>query len=243
MSSTTSVKLFAPASAGGSIQTPNSGVVFVASDGTVSVQAQDVAALIAAGFQFAVTAHRQYNTPGAPAIASANNIVSSVALSTGSLTIAAQPDVARQLAVVVNSGTVSLSSGLVTLVYAANDGTTVTDSLGFATIVANNQQTLTTSKGVEHLISATTSAVVGGASPGVQIGTNATLALPVDPRFVDFAVTKETKVTPTAGTLGLSVPADETVGTVTASGGLIAPTTAPNGTTQLSFGYSYTYPG
>ena len=208
MSSTTSVKLFAPASAGGSIQTPNSGVVFVASDGTVSVQAQDVAALIAAGFQFAVTAHRQYNTPGAPAIASANNIVSSVALSTGSLTIAAQPDVARQLAVVVNSGTVSLSSGLVTLVYAANDGTTVTDSLGFATI-----------------------------------GTNATLALPVDPRFVDFAVTKETKVTPTAGTLGLSVPADETVGTVTASGGLIAPTTAPNGTTQLSFGYSYTYPG
>jgi hypothetical protein len=197
-----------------------------------------------AGFQWAVTVHRGYNTPGAPATANASVTVASTNLTAGSLTIAAQPDVSRQLAVVVNPGTSTLTAGTVTMTYAANDGTTQTDVLAFGPTAVN--QTLNTTKGVEHL----TSAVVGtptygsgAGNGGIIVGTNATLALPVDPGFVDFAVTKETVVTPTAGTLGLSVPADETIGTVTASGGLVAPTTAPNGSKQFQFDYSYVYPG
>jgi hypothetical protein len=69
--------------------------------------------------------------------------------------------------------------------------------------------------------------------------------LPVDSGFAPptFSVTKETKITPIAGALGLSVPSDETVGTVTAAGALVSPTTAPNGSGSLNFCYSNAFPG
>ena len=78
----------------------------------------------------------------------------------------------------------------------------------------------------------------------IQIGTNNYLAVPAPPRFVDFAVTSEKKTTPTAGTLGLSVPSDDTVPTLLiTAGALVTPSTVPDGTHQLSFGYNVTYPG
>ena len=84
----------------------------------------------------------------------------------------------------------------------------------------------------------------GGVTPGIQCGTNNYIAVPVPPRFVDFAVTSEKKITPTNGTLGLTVPADDTVPTtVIAAGGLVTPTTVPDGTHQLSLGYNVTFPG
>ena len=96
-----------------------------------------------------------------------------------------------------------------------------------------------------HLTSAVVSGVpaAAAANAGIQVGTNATVAVPVDPGFVDFTVLKETKITPTAGTLGLTVPADETIGTVNSTGAMITPTQAPDGTHALSFEYTYVFPG
>lgn len=240
------VKMIVPAGISGSVYGRSGLTYTVASDGTISnVNYADVGPLLEAGFLFAISRHNQWNVP-TPVAASAAVTVASTSLSAGNtLTIAAQPDVPRQLQAVINSGSATLSAGgNLQMVYTANDGTTQTDNLAFGGIAATSTQTLTTTKGVEHLTSAEVTVAPSGAAAnaGVQIGTNGVLALPVDPGFVDFTVTKETKVTPTNGTLGLSVPADETVGTVTASGALIAPTQAPDGTHSFSFGYSYTFP-
>jgi hypothetical protein len=240
------VKMFAPTGAGGMIETANSGNVFVATDGTVSVNPADVKDLMALGYQFALTTHDWYTTPCAPAAASAAVTVASAALSNGSLTIAAQPDVPRQLQAIVNPGTTAISAGNLALSYTANDGAPQVDNFSLVMVAGaaagTIKATFQTSKGVEHLASAVVSGVVGGTTPAIQIGTNALLALPVSPRFQDFAVTKETAIA-VAATSGLSTGTDETVGTVTASGGLIAPTTAPDGTHALSFGYNYVSPG
>lgn len=246
MATNQTVRMFAPAGVGGLIQAPN-GTYNVASDGTVTVNAADASYLFGLGFQFALTDHRVYTTPGAPVLASAVVTVSSVALGNGTLTIAAQPDVARQLQAVVFPGTPGITAGTLTYLYTANDGTTQSDVLSLVTGpqaagVAGN--TLATSKGVERLTSATVAGLVGGNSPTIEVGTNTYIAVPVPPRFVDWAVTKETKITPTNGTLGLTVPADDTLPTtVLAAGALVSPTTAPDGTRQLSFGYNVTFPG
>ncbi len=246
MSTTQTVKLFAPAGVGGQIQASN-GTYFVASDGTVTVNAADAASLVALGFEFAVTDHRTYNTLGAPVALSATVTVASTSLTVGSLTIAAQPDVPRQLQAVIFPGSAAITAGTLTLVYTANDGTTQTDALAIVAAslgVGTAGQTLTTTKGVERLASVTVAGLTGGVSPGIQIGTNNYIGVPVPPRFVDFAVTSEKKMTPTAGTLGLTVPSDDAVPTLLiAAGALVTPTTVPDGTHQLSIGYNVTYPG
>lgn len=249
MSTTATVRMFAPATAGGGVISGNSlnaGPYIVGSDGTVTINAADVQYFIGLGYEFAVSDHRVYNTPGAPVTQNIGVTVSSTSLTVGSLTIAAQPDVPRQLAAIVYPGTTSITAGTLTMVYSANDGTTQTDSLSL--VMASQAAgtaggTLSTTKGVERLTSAVVSGLTGGTSPGIQIGTNGYLAVPVPPRFVDFSPTFEKKVTPTAGTLGLTVPSDDTVPTLYTSGGLISPTTAPDGTHQLSFGYNFVYPG
>lgn len=242
----TTVRLFAPAGVGGLIQTANSGNVFVQSDGTVTVNSSDATDLIRLGYQFAVTQHNYLTVQGA-AVAAVAATVTSVALTVGTLTVAAQPDYPRQLQFQISPGTTSISAGTLTAVYLANDGTTQTDSFSLAQSAQASANligmTQTTTKGVEHVISLTVAGVTGGTSPGIQVGTTNFLGMPVAPRFVDFAVTKETKVIPTAGSLGLQVASDETIGSVIASGGLVSPTTAPATSFGLSFGYTYIMPG
>jgi hypothetical protein len=239
MATTQTVKMFAPAGVGGQIQAGN-GTYYVGSDGTVTVNAGDVASLAALGFEFAVTDHRNFMFPP-PVAQSTSQSVSSTSLTVGTLTIAAQPDVARQLQAIVYPGTSFITAGTLTFVYTANDGTTQTDVLfltGMASQTAGSAgATLATTKGVERLTSITVAGLTGGTSPGIQVGTNNYLGVPVPPRFVDFAVTSEKKVT-------VLVPADDTVPTlVIASGALVTPTTVPDGTHWLSFGYNVTYPG
>lgn len=229
---------------------PTSGTTYVpdASGYLSSVDPRDVGLLLEAGFVFAGAAHRRVTIPAPVAAAAAVTVASTSLVAGASLSIAAQPDVPRQLQIVVNAGSLTLVAGCnLAMNYNANDGTTQTDNLSFGGLAAAGTQTLTTTKGVEHLISAVPTVLSAGAATnaGVQIGTNGTLALPVDTGFAStqFKVTKETKVTPTNGTLGLVVPADESIGTVTAAGALIAPTTAPDGTHDFCFDYSYAYPG
>lgn len=246
MTVTTNVRLFAPPGAGGVIQTANSGNVFVQSDGTVTVNAQDAPDLIKLGYEWAVLGHNFFTLQG-PAVGAVAATVTSTSLTVGTYAIAAQPDYPRQLAIQTSPGTTSITAGTLVAVYVANDGTTQTDSFSLvqsAQAAANTiGMTQTTTKGVEHVVSFTVSGLTGGTSPGIQVGTNNFLAMPLPPRFVDFAVTKETKILPTAGSLGLQVASDETIGSVVASGGLIQPTTLPATSFGLSFGYSYMSPG
>ena len=104
------IRLIAPAGLGGVINGRSGNNYVIGGDGTISgVNSLDVSALLQVGFQFAVTAHKAYTTPGAPLAASAAATVTSTALTNGSLTVAAQPDQSRQLAVVINSGSLTLS--------------------------------------------------------------------------------------------------------------------------------------
>jgi hypothetical protein len=245
MSTTQTVRLFAPTGVGGLIQAPG-GNYPVLSDGTVTVNAADVQYLMALGFEYAVIEHRVYTTAGAPVAQSTSQTVGSTSLTVGSLTIAAQPDTPRQLQAIVYPGG-AITAGVLTLTYTANDGTTQVDALSL--IMASQTAgtagaTLATTKGVERIASAVVSGLTGGVSPGIQIGTNNYVAVPVPPRFVDFVVNYEKKISFTAGTLGLSVPSDDTVPTLlNTAGALITPTTVPNGTNWLSFGYTFVFPG
>lgn len=242
------IKLIAPAGTSGIVQGRSGTNYVVASDGTISnVVFSDVDGLMNAGWQVAANRHGIYSTPGAPAAANATVIAAAQTLLAGgaTLSISAQPDVPRQLQVLcITGGTVTLSAGSVSLTYAANDGTTQTDVLNFGAALVSGTVTLSTSKGVERLNSWSPGATVtGGSNPTVQIGTNNYIAVPIDPGSVDVAFTKEFKITPTNGTLGLSVPADETVGSLQISTGLITPTTVPDGTHWLGFGYNWIFPG
>lgn len=244
MSTTQTVRMFAPTGIGGLIQAPN-GTYVVGSDGVVTVNAADAQFLIGLGFQYAVTQKFTYTTPGAPVAQSATVTTASGALSNGTLAIT-QPDCNRQIQAIVFPGTTSITAGTLTYVYTANDGTTQTDVLNLA--MASQAAgvagaTLATTKGVERMTSMTVAGLSGGTSPTIEVGTNNFLGVPVPQRFADFAVLSEKKITPTAGTLGLTVPSDETVPTtLITTGALISPTSAPNGTLWLSFGYNATYP-
>lgn len=239
MATTQTVKMFAPTGVGGLIQAPN-GTYVVASDFTLSANAADVQFLLGLGFQFAITDQRSVMFL-APLSSNATVTVGSTSLTAGSLTIAAQPDQPRQLQAVVFPGG-AITAGTLTFTYTANDGTTQVDALSL--VMASQAAgvagaTLATTKGVQRLTSAVVASVTGGSTPGVQVGTNNFLAVPVPPRFVDFAPTYDKKATSATATF-----TDEAVPTVfSTAGALITPTTNPNSTLCFSLGYNVTYPG
>lgn len=220
------VKLNA-AAIGGTINTQGSGPVTVAADGTIIVNASDVVDLLKLGCTFINQSTRWFETASAPLAANATVIVANVAVTNAALTIAAQPDYMRPLRAVMAPGAAGVTGGVLTMIYTANDGTTVTDVFSLITPLSTSV-IVTTSKAVAHLTSATVSGFVGGSSPTIQVGTIAALGVPLDPGFQDFVVFKEN----ISG-------ANETVGTVNAAGGYITPTSAPNATLLFGFGYSY----
>ncbi len=210
----------------------NYGTYQATSDGTFTIDARDITPALLLGMTYVNKTFDAYYTGGAPAAASAAAYVSSASLSNGNLTIAAQPDVTRQAALVVGTGTTAVTAGSIALTYIANDGTTQTDTFS-AVVGASATTTQFTSKGVVHIASGTVSGLVGGTSPFVYLGSTSVLSVPVSPGATDFSVQKE-NVT----------GADETVGTLsTVTLGSIAPTSAPNGTRTYSFMYTYYGPG
>jgi hypothetical protein len=212
---------------GGTIFLPNTGQVTVGSDGTVTILSSDIVPALQLGMTFVNQISGWFETAHAPAAASATVTVANVAAANGALTIAAQPDYPRPLKVTFAPGAAAVTAGACTLVYTANDGTTVTDVLSLVTGSGVSVTPLST-KSVAHLTSATVAALVGGSSPTIEIGTIAAIGVPVAPGFQDFAVYKENVD-----------GADETVGTVNAVGAYITPTTAPNGSHLFGFGYTY----
>jgi hypothetical protein len=227
---TPTVKLNASA-IGGVIQTANSGNVSVQSDGTITVNAADVPALLAAGCTYVQGTTRFYTTPvAAPAVANVNLLYSSAALSNGTLAVAAQPDVPRQAQAIVIPGTLAVTAGVLTLTYVANDGTTTVDALSVVT-AASTTLTVFTTKGVVTMTSQVLSAVAGGVSPTIQIGTNGVLAVPINPNDQDVTLIRE-----------YNDGAAATQGTIAAFG-LVTPHVAPNGTHTFTFGYTTLTPG
>lgn len=228
------------AGVGGTINFQNTGPVVVPANGLITIQTGDITDALRMGCTYVNSMCRWYTTPGPPRAASAGRIFASAGVSTGTLAVANQPDVPRQLAIVVWPGTVALTGGSVVLTYVANDGTTTVDSTTMAAS-ASALTTFNTTKGVVSVTSivTNTSTISGGASPAIQINDTNALAMAVDPGFVGFNVIKESTW------LGLAVtggPTNQTVGTVGSAAGCYTPTFTPSTTVMYGIGYVYTMP-
>ena len=199
-------------------------------DGSYTVDTRDAPPLIAAGMTYVSKITTSFVTPSAPLAATAAHIVASGGLSNGTPSIAAQPDVPRPFSVVIGTGSPGITAGTVSVVYQGNDGVATTDVFP-CICAASSSTTQTSSKGANSITSVTVAGLVGGSTPYRYISTTATLAVPVAPGAIDFAVQQEwDSGTPEApGSLGTSL-------------GSTTPTAAPNGTLTYSFQYSYVNP-
>ena len=214
---------------GGEVQ-GNFGTYVADSYGNFTVDTRDTPSMLALGMTYVTRESHSMTFPKAPAAASAAGIVASVGLSDGALTIAAQPDVLRQVEFVIGAGTSAISAGNLAVTYVGNDGITATENISLV-LPANGGATVSLSRGVDTIASATVTGLVGGALPFIYAGTTNTLALNVTPDFSSFAVVRE-----------YDAGATVAVGTVNAAIGGIDPTTAPNGTVTYSFVYSFVAP-
>src|ERR1700735_1205119 len=107
------------AGVGGVIQTAGSGVIQVPANGLITVGAGDVPDLLKIGCTY-VNSRNVVQTVANARAATAARIVTSTSLANGTLTVANQPDVPRQLAVQTIAGTVAISAGNVAVNYTAN---------------------------------------------------------------------------------------------------------------------------
>lgn len=199
-------------------------------NGRITTSPAVAAQLIGIGAKYVGTQTRAQNLAAAPIAATAGRIVASTALANGTLTIANQPDIPRQAVVVVDPGTSALTAGVLALAYLGNDGVNRTESISLAGPGTTIMST-TTSRGVQTVTSAIVTAVVGGASPKVQINDTNALALVVDPNFTAFNLNRQygNGVATTGGTVG-------------STAAVFTPTLTPNGTHTFGFNYSYQAP-
>jgi hypothetical protein len=189
-----------------------------ASAGPITVKGIDAPSYLQAGAKFVQSRQVQASSIVAPRAGSAARIVASAALSNGTLSIANQPDVPRQLAAIFDPGTSALTAGNLALTYVANDGTTQVDNMSVVT-PASTIKTVTTSKGVVSVTSAIVTAVAGGASPNRQINDTNSLSMSVPPYFSGFALTRTYADGVVNGTTAIATAAAS-----------YTPSTTPNGT-------------
>ncbi len=218
------------ASLGGVIQTQYSGNVQAGSDNTITVDTRDAPALLAAGAAYLNNVTRFGTITPAPVLATAGRIVASTTLANGTLSIANQPDVPRQLALRVDPGTSPITAGTATLTYVGNDGVSTVDAVSLV-MPATTAVVTNTTKGAALVNSVIVTGLAGGASPKVQVNDTNSLSLAVDPGFVSFAVSRESVDNANVG-----------IGTVSASAGSIISSTAPNGTHIYAYNYSFAAP-
>jgi len=202
----------------------------VPANGQITVPAQDAPLYIAAGAQYQSMNSRSQNLAAAPVAATAARIVASTALANGTLAIANQPDVPRQVAVRVSTGTVAITAGNIALNYLANDGTTQVDNIS-PVAPASTLLTTSSSKGVVTMNSVIVTALAGGASPLVQVNDTNSLSVLVDPNFSSLMFNQ----TKADGTTEGQVAVASTAASWT-------PSTTPNGTHTYSAVYSFNAP-
>ena len=214
---------------GGLVQ-GNYGNYQAAADGTFTVDTRDAPSMLTLGMAYVKQVNTSYTTPAAPAAAGVGAIVASAALSDGTLSIAASPDVMRPVAVEVNPGTAAITAGNLAVTYEGNDGQTLTENVSLI-CKASAPFTNLLSRGVVTVSSAIITALAGGHSPFVRLNTTAAISAPIDPGAQDVAFTRE-----------YDDGATIAVGAASVALGSISPTTAPNGTHTYSFVYSYIAP-
>jgi len=216
----------------GAFQGPFSGTVAANSDGTFTIDPRDQAYALGAGYIPARRETVHYVPKTAPTILTVGQIVTSVALSNTSLTVANQPDVLRQCQVRVDPGTSAITAGVCTVTYGANDGTAAqVDALSLIT-AASTLLTVPFTKGVMTVASAVVTGLVGGTSPKVQIDTTAALAVPIPPNCADVTIIKE---------ITDSTDNSANLGTLTTAG-IWTPHTAPNSTHTYGVAYATVSP-
>jgi hypothetical protein len=206
------------------------GTYQLGADGSFTVDTRDAIDLLRLGLTYVKQSARTYVLPLAPAAASVGAIVASAALSNGTLTVLAQPDVMRPVNVEIGTGTTAITAGSVTVTYVGNDGASGSDVIP-AAMAASTAVTTALSRGVMTITSAVVAGVAGGTSPWVRLSRTAALSVPVDPGTIDFVVTRE-----------YDAGATIAVGTLSTSLGSIIPTTAPNGTVTYGFNYNFVAP-
>ena len=214
----------------GAFQGPNSGSVAENSDGTFSIDPRDTIYAFGAGYVPARTEVR-FHTSSAPAVASAGLCFASASLANGTLAVAANVDVMRQVQALVFPGTTAITAGNLALTYDANDGTVAqVDNLSLITALSTTL-TLTASKGVLRMRSQIVTGLTGGTSPTIYIGTTAAVAVPVPEGAQDLTIVSEF--------LDAAVVTVANAGTLTTAPlGVYTPHTAPNATHNFGIGYT-----
>jgi len=167
--------------------------------------------------------HVNYDNPAA---AGTTDIVAGANLTNKSWTIAAQPDVPRNMVITIVDTTPSITAGVVTIVGVGAYGQAVTEtfdcSAGAGTYTGNVAFATVTS------VTTSSFATLGGSGDEtLSVGSGAKLGLPC---YKLKAVYK-----------ACAAGANEAVGTVSTTYGTIAPTTPADGTSDFDFWFTY-YP-
>lgn len=204
--------------------------IAVPANGRITVNAQDAPLYIAMGAKYVDSRSRSMDLAAAPRAGTAGRIVASTNLANGTLTIANQPDVPRQVATRIDTGTTAITGGNLALTYLANDGTTQVDNQSLVG-AASSLLTITSSKGVVNVDSAIVTGLAGGATPKIEISDTNSLSVQVDPDFAAFQFNQ----TRADGAAEGQVAVASTAASWT-------PSTTPNGTVTYSGVYSYTAP-
>lgn len=161
-----------------------------------------------------------------PAAAALTGIVNTIDVADGVQSLAAQPDVPRKLQVRIVDANSSISAGTLTLVGIGARGQAVTQIIP----LTGGTQTVTTDDAYATLTSATVAALAGAASGDtIGIGPATALGLPAARGATSVGVFR-----------AYVDDVAETVGTVDATAGTIAPTTAPNGSRDYDFWFNHT---
>ena len=174
---------------GGTLNLPFTGQVVVPANGIITVDARDGLDLLRDGATY-VRTYQRATYFQSPRNGSAGRIVASTALANGTLTIANQVNVPRQLSVLLQNGAgAPVTAGNLALTYVANDGTVQVDNFS-CVLASSGTATISTSKGVQVMTAsaAIVTGIVGGSSPNVQIADTNSLSAYVNPGFAGFAL-------------------------------------------------------
>lgn len=161
-------------------------------DGFYTVDVRDVPQLLSAGLTL-LRAGGELTIINSARAASAGRIVASAALSNGNLTIANQPDVPRQLNIIMGqTGTSTITAGTVSITYVGSDMASHTDVFSAASVPpAAGVITLPLSRPVVSLSTPVVGGMAGGSTPYVRIDDTNFIGLPSDPNANAFAIYNE----------------------------------------------------
>lgn len=209
------------------------GTYTAAADGTYTVDTRDAPAMLVLGMSYLRKGGVGYTLPAAPRAASAGRIVASASLANGNLAIANQPDVGRQLNVIMGNGSPAITAGTVSVTYMSTDNVSHTDTFQANLTPLNGSITLPLSHPAVSISTPVVANMAGGGTPYVRMDDTNFLGLPADPGATDFVINAEYDT----GSLQ-SAPGTPSTTCI----GATSVVTTPNGTVTYSFNYGFIAP-